>query len=64
MKNQSLNRASIIKENPTHLLEAPRVNMDVLRLRLIEEKKKDKIKKTIIFSTIFLFLGTLSFLTY
>ena len=64
MNNHSLNRASCKKENPSHLLEAPRVNMDVLKLRLIEEKKKDKIKKTIIFSTIFLSLGALSFLTY
>ena len=64
MNNQSFNRASCKKENPSHLSEAPRVNMDVLKLRLIEEKKKDKIKKTIIFSTIFLSLGALSFLTY
>ena len=57
MSMESLNRTSDI-------IETPRVNVDVLKQRLITQKKKDKIKKTIIFSTVFVSLGALTFLTY
>ena len=57
MSTESLNRTSDI-------IETPRVNVDVLKQRLITQKKKDKIKKTIIFSTVFVSLGALTFLTY
>ena len=57
MSTESLNRASDI-------VEAPRVNVDVLKQRLLEQQKKDKVKKTIIFSTVFVSLGALTFLTY
>ena len=46
------------------VIETPRVNVDVLKQRLIVQKKKDKIKKTIIFSTVCVSLGALTILTY
>ena len=42
MSMESLNRTSDV-------IETPRVNVDVLKQRLVDQKKKDKLKKTIIF---------------
>ena len=55
MSTESLNRTSDI-------IETPRVNVDVLKQRLIEQKKKDRVKRTIIFSTVCVSLGALTFL--
>ena len=41
-----------------------RVNVDVLKQRLIEEKKKEKVKRTIILSSVVVSLGALTLLTY
>ena len=57
MSTESLNRTSDI-------IETPRVNVDVLKQRIIDQKKKDRVKKTIIFSTVFVSLGALTYLTY
>ena len=57
MSTESLNRTS-------NVVETPRVNVDVLKQRLIEQKKKDRIKRTIIFSTVCVSLGALTLLTY
>ena len=62
MSTESLNRTSDILETPSQPIETTRVNVDVLKQRLLEEKKKDKFKKTIIFSTIFVSLGVLTLL--
>ena len=56
MSTESLNRTSDV-------IETPRVNVDVLMQRLLLQKKKDKIKKTIIFSTVCVSLGALTLLT-
>jgi len=56
MSTESLNRTSTV-------IETPRVNIDVLKQRIIEQKKKDKIKRTIIFSTVCVSLGVLTLLT-
>ena len=65
MNNEVLNRTSSVVEEPTQEIEAPlRVNVDVLKQRLIEQKRKDRIKKTIILSTIVVSLGALTVLTY
>ncbi len=65
MITESLNRTSEIIENPSHIVEAPkRVNVDVLKQRLIEEKKKEKVKRTIILSSVVVSLGALTLLTY
>ena len=56
MSTESLNRTSTV-------IETPRVNVDVLKQRIIVQKKKDKIKRTIIFSTVCVSLGVLTLLT-
>jgi len=64
MSTESFKRTSNVNENPSQVIETPRVNVDVLKQRLLEQKKKDRVKKTIIFSTVCVSLGALTFLTY
>ena len=65
MSTESLNRTSVIIETPSQHVETPkRVNVDVLKQRLLEEKKKEKVKRTIIVSSVVASLGVLTFLTY
>ena len=65
MSTESLNRTSEIVETPSRYVDAQkRVNVDVLKQRLIEEKKKEKVKRTIIVSSVVASLGVLTFLTY
>ena len=65
MSTESLNRASEILETPSQITETPkRVNVDVLKQRLIEEKKKEKVKRTIILSSVVASICALTFLTY
>tara|TARA_Y100000739_G_scaffold163453_1_gene141580 strand:- start:7 stop:201 length:195 start_codon:yes stop_codon:yes gene_type:complete len=64
MSTESLNRTSDIVGTPSQSIETPRVNVDVLKQRLIEQKKKDRVKRTIIFSTVCVSLGALTILTY
>ena len=53
MSTESLNRTSVIVETPSQYVETPkRVNVDVLKQRLLEEKKKEKVKRTIILSSV------------
>ena len=61
MSTESLNRTSHVIEDPK-VVVTPRVNVDVLKQRLIEQKKKDRVKRTIIFSTVCVSLGALTFL--
>lgn len=65
MSTESLNRTSNIAENPSQSIETPpRVNVDVLKQKLLEENKKEKNKRTIILYTILASLGVLTILTY
>ena len=65
MNNEGLNRTSNVVKDPTQETEAPlRVNVDVLKQRLIEQKKKERVKRTIILSTVVVSLGALTVLTY
>ena len=65
MNNQGLNRISQGIEDPNQGNKTPlRVNVDVLKLRLIEQKRKDRVKRTIILSTVVVSLGALTVLTY
>ena len=65
MSTESLNRISEIAETPSQYTETPkRVNVDVLKQRLLEEKKKEKVKRTIILSSVIVSLGALTMLTY
>ena len=43
---------------------AKRVNIEVLKQRLYDEKKKEKVKRTIILSSVIVSLGALTLLTY
>ena len=64
MNNEGLNRTSIAIEDPTRDETPRRVNVDVLKQRLIEQQRKDKVKRTIILSTVVVSLGALTMLTY
>ena len=61
MSIESLNRTSHVIEDPK-VVVTPRVNVDVLKQRIIDQKKKDKFKRTIIFSTVCVSLGALTIL--
>ena len=56
MSTESLNRTS-------NIIKTPRVNVDVLKQKIIEEKKKEKVKRTVILSTVCVFLGVLTYLS-
>ena len=62
MSTESLNRTSNVIKDPSQVINT-RVNVDVLKQRIIDQKKKDKFKRTIIFSTVCVSLGALTFLT-
>tara|TARA_E500000178_G_scaffold295713_1_gene301642 strand:- start:115 stop:309 length:195 start_codon:yes stop_codon:yes gene_type:complete len=63
--DKSLNRTSHVVEDPIrHLKSPPRVNVDVLKQRLIEQKRKDIVKRTIFLSTVLVSLSALTMLTY
>ncbi len=65
MSTESLNRTSEIVETPSQYVDTQKtVNVDVLKQRLLEEKKKEKVKRTIIVSSVVASLGVLTFLTY
>ena len=65
MSTESLHRTSEIEETPSQYVETPkRVNVDVLKQRLLEEKKKEKVKRTIILSSVIVSLGALTMLPY
>ena len=56
MSTESLNRTSAV-------IETPRVNVDVLKQRIIDQKKKDKFKRNIIVSSVCVSLGVLTILS-
>ena len=62
MSAESLNRTSDVANDPSQVINT-RVNVDVLKQRIIDQKKKEKFKRTIIFSTVCVSLGALTFLT-
>ncbi len=65
MSTESLNRTSNVVENPSQRIETPRrVNVDVLKQKLLEESKKEKKKRMIILYTFLASLGVLTILTY
>jgi len=65
MSTESLNRTFAKIDNPSDLSETVKtVDVNVLKQRLINEKKKEKVKRTIILSSVVASLGVISFLTY
>ena len=61
MSTESLNRTSDVANDPSLVINT-RVNVNVLKQRIIDQKKKDKFKRTIIFSTVCVSLGALTLL--
>ena len=61
MSTESLNRTSNVIKDPSDVINT-RVNVDVLKRRLIDQKRKDKLRSTVIFSGIFVSIGLLSFI--
>ena len=64
MSTESLNRTSDISQDPSVVNETRIVNVDVLKQRLINEKKKENIKNSIIFSIFLLILVGIGILVY
>ena len=64
MSMESLNRTSDVVQTPSQIGDTPtRVNVDVLKQRIIDQKKKDKFKRNIIFSSVCVSIGVLTILT-
>jgi hypothetical protein len=64
MSTESLNRTSDVIQTPSQIGDTPvRVNVDVLKQRIIDQKKKDKFKRNIIFSGVCVSLGVLTILS-
>ena len=62
MSTESLNITSNVIKDPSQVINA-RVNVDVLKQRIIDQKKKQKVKRTVIFSTVCVSLGVLTLLS-
>ena len=64
MSMESLNRTSDVIETPSQIGDIPvRVNVDVLKQRIIDQKKKDKFKRNIIVSSVCVSIGVLTILS-
>ena len=64
MSMESLNRTSDVVETPSQIGDTPvRVNVDVLKQRIIDQKKKDKFKRHIIVSSVCVSIGVLTILS-
>ena len=64
MSMKSLNRTSDVVQTPSEIGDTPtRVNVGVLKQRIIDQKKKDKFKRNIIFSSVCVSLGVLTILS-
>ena len=62
MSTESLNRTSDVNKDPSQVINT-RVNVDVLKQRILDQKKKERFKRTIILSTVCVSLGALTILT-
>ena len=62
MSTESLNRTSDVANDPSQVMNT-RVNVDVLKQRIINQKKKDKFKRNIIFSGVCVSIGVLTILS-
>ena len=64
MSMESLNRTSDVGQTPSQIGDTPtRVNVDVLKQRIIDQKKKDKFKRNIIVSSVCVSIGVLTILS-
>ena len=62
MSSESLNRTSDVANDPSQVINT-RVNVDVLKQRIIDQKKKDKFKRNIIVSSVCVSIGVLTILS-
>ena len=62
MSTESLNRTSNVIKDPSRVINT-RVNVDVLKQRIIDQKKKDKLKRNIIVSSVCVSIGVLTILS-
>ena len=61
---ESLNRTSDVVQTPSEIGDTPtRDNVDVLKQRIIDQKKKDKFKRNIIVSSVCVSIGVLTILS-
>ena len=61
---ESLSRTSDVVQTPSQIGDTPtRVNVDVLKQRIIDQKKKDKFKRNIIVSSVCVSIGVLTILS-
>ncbi|MDC0250255.1 hypothetical protein OAK18_02490 [Candidatus Pelagibacter sp.] len=64
MSTESFNRTSDVIETPSQIEDTPiRVNVDVLKQRIIDQKKKDKFKRNIIVSGVCVSIGFLTLIS-
>ena len=64
MSMERLNRTSDVVQTPSEIGDTPtRVNVDVLKQRIIDQKKKDKFKRNIIVSSVCVSIGVLTILS-
>jgi hypothetical protein len=63
MSTESLNRTSGVDKDPSPQVINTTVNIDVLKQRIIAQKKKERLKRTIIFSSVCVSLGVLTILS-
>ena len=64
MSTESLNRTSDVVQTPSQIGDTPiRVNVDVLKQRIIDQKKKDKFKRNIIVSVVCVSIGFLTLIS-
>ena len=64
MSMESLNRTSDVVQTPSQIGDTPiRVNVDVLKQRIIDQKKKDNFKRNIIVSSVCVSIGVLTILS-
>ena len=61
MSIESFNRTSDVDKDPSLVINT-RVNVDVLKRRLINQKRKDKFRSAAILSGIFVSVGLLGFI--
>ena len=62
MSTESFNRTSDVAKDPSLVINT-RVNVDVLKQRIIDQKKKDKFKRNIIVSSVCVSIGVLTILS-
>jgi hypothetical protein len=63
MSTESLNRTSGVDKDPSPQVINTTVNVDVLKQRIIDQKKKDKFKRNIIVSSVCVSIGVLTILS-